>query len=167
MRISLVFFLMVPTWHTFLRTNQVSPPWIHVTVMTWLKSHPILLKFRVVAACVIDCVRSLPEITLAVRCTSSWQPRRDIKLLLLLTTILLSSKAFNAANKPYDLVVHPADRKDIANAVLWWPYGASEPKVRTPNELDIDLEKTTVIYKMHGPLFRDTDKWDNFVITEE
>src|SRR5262245_43366528 len=38
------------------------------------------------------CVRSLPEITLAVRCTTSWQPRRHIKLLLLLTTILLSSR---------------------------------------------------------------------------
>jgi hypothetical protein len=79
----------------------------------------------------------------------------------------LVEQAFKAANKPYDLVIHPADRKDIANAILWWPHGEAEPKVKTPNELDIDLGETTVIYKMHGTLFRDTDKWDNFVITEE
>jgi len=79
----------------------------------------------------------------------------------------LVEQAFKKADKPYDLVIHPAERKDIANAVLWWPHGATEPKVKTPNELDIDLDKITVIYKMHGTLFRETDKWDNFVITEE
>lgn len=76
-------------------------------------------------------------------------------------------QAFHAANKPYDLVVHPAERKDIANAVWWWPHGAPEPSVIPPNELDIDLDKTTVIYKMHGTIQHQTDKWDSFVITEE
>jgi hypothetical protein len=76
-------------------------------------------------------------------------------------------QAFLAANKPYDLVIHPADRKDIANAVWWWQHGAPEPIVIPPNELDIDLDKTTVIYKMHGTIQHETDKWDSFVITEE
>lgn len=76
-------------------------------------------------------------------------------------------QAFHAANKPYDLVIHPAERKDIANAVWWWQHGAPEPDVVPPNELDIDLDKTTVIYKMHGTIQRETDKWDSFVITEE
>ena len=76
-------------------------------------------------------------------------------------------QAFHAADKPYDLVIHPAEKKEIANAVWWWRHGAPEPEVVPPNELDIDLEKTTVIYKMHGTIQHKTDKWDSFVITEE
>jgi len=36
-----------------------------------------------------------------------------------------------------------------------------------PNKLDIDLNSTTVIYKMHGTIDPTGSKWDNFVITEE
>jgi hypothetical protein len=79
----------------------------------------------------------------------------------------LIEQAFHAANKPYDLIVHPSERKDIANAVWWWPHGALEPQVVPPNELDIDLEKTTVIYKMHGTIQRESQERDTFVITEE
>ncbi len=79
----------------------------------------------------------------------------------------LIEQAFRAAKKAYDLVIYPADRKDIANAILWWPHGASKPVVTAPNELDIDLANTTVIYKMHGTIVSETDEWDNFVITEE
>jgi hypothetical protein len=79
----------------------------------------------------------------------------------------LIEQAFHAAQKPYDLVIHPSERKDIANAVWWWPHGAPEPTVVPPNELDLDLNKTTVIYKMHGTVLRETNKWDSFVITEE
>jgi hypothetical protein len=79
----------------------------------------------------------------------------------------LLEQAFRAAERPYDLVIYPTDRKDIANSVLWWPHGATEPKVHTARDLDIDLSKTTVIYKMHGTVMRDTDRWDSFVITEE
>ncbi|MGH8771249.1 MAG: SIR2 family protein, partial [Burkholderiales bacterium] len=81
----------------------------------------------------------------------------------------LLEQAFRAAGKPYDLVIHATDRKDFANAVLWCKHGASEPKFREPNKLDqdIDLASTTVIYKMHGTIHRETNRWDNFVITEE
>lgn len=79
----------------------------------------------------------------------------------------LVEQAFRAVGKPYDLVIYPADRKDIANSILWWPHGVSKPETKAPNELDIDLAKTNVIYKMHGTIFRETDEWDNFVITEE
>ena len=79
----------------------------------------------------------------------------------------LVEQAFRAAGKPYDLVVYPSDRKDIANAILWWPQGAREPLVKAPNELDIDLTRTTVMYKMHGTIVHETEEWDNFVITEE
>lgn len=79
----------------------------------------------------------------------------------------LLEKAFREAGRPYDLVVHPADRKDFANAVLWWPHGAAEPTPQAPNRLDIDLGTTTVIYKMHGTIDARSSAWDSFVITEE
>lgn len=76
-------------------------------------------------------------------------------------------QAFAAAGKAYDLVVYPADRKDLANAVMWWPHGSHTPKTPPPNELDIDLTTTTVIFKIHGAVLPGTDEWDSFVITEE
>lgn len=79
----------------------------------------------------------------------------------------LVEEAFRAAGKPYDLVIYPSDRKDYANSMLWWPHGAEKPQFVYPKELHIDLASTTVIYKMHGTIFRDTGQWDSFVITEE
>jgi hypothetical protein len=79
----------------------------------------------------------------------------------------LVEQAFLAAGKPYDLVVYPADRSDFANALLWWPHGATEPTPVEANKLDIDLARTTVIYKMHGTISPQNEEWDNFVITEE
>jgi hypothetical protein len=76
-------------------------------------------------------------------------------------------QVFRAAGKPYDLVVYPADRKDLAGAVLWWPHGEDQPRTPTPNELDIDLKTTTVIFKMHGSVRPDSDEWDGFVVTED
>jgi hypothetical protein len=79
----------------------------------------------------------------------------------------LIEQAFKAENRPYDLVIYPADRKDIANAVIWWPHGSAQPVIKAPNELDVDLTQTTVIFKMHGTIYQETAEWDNFVITEE
>ncbi|MBV9168674.1 MAG: SIR2 family protein [Chloroflexi bacterium] len=79
----------------------------------------------------------------------------------------LLEAAFRAAGKPYDLVIYPTDRKDLANAILWWPHGASEPVAKVPNDLDIDLATTNVIYKMHGTVDGTDPEWDSFVITEE
>jgi len=79
----------------------------------------------------------------------------------------LVEQAYRAAGRPYDLVVYPADRKEIANAVMWWRHGESEPVVKAPNELQIDLSNTTVIYKMHGTIVPQAKEWDSFVITEE
>jgi hypothetical protein len=79
----------------------------------------------------------------------------------------LLEEAFLAAGRAYDLVVHPADRKDFASAVLWWRHGQELPLAVAPNELDIDLSTTTVIYKMHGSIHPRQPEWDNFVVTEE
>jgi hypothetical protein len=93
--------------------------------------------------------------------------------LLIVTTNYdtLIEQAFQAAGKKYDLVIHPpSERKDIGNAIWWWPDGANEPTVVAPNELDLDLsqkDRNTIIYKMHGTVQHDTANWDSFVITEE
>jgi len=79
----------------------------------------------------------------------------------------LLEEAFREAGKPYDLVVYPADRPSFGNSLLWWPSGKAEPEAVEAKELDLDLENTTVIYKMHGTVWPDAEKWDNYVITEE
>jgi hypothetical protein len=89
--------------------------------------------------------------------------------LLIVTTNYddLTERAFAKAGRPYDLVIHPTDRKDVKASVLWWQHGESEPTAVPPNQLYIDLETTTVIYKMHGTVDRAQRKWDSYVITEE
>lgn len=89
--------------------------------------------------------------------------------LLIVTTNYddLAERAFVKAGRPYDLVIHPTDRKDVGASVLWWRYQAKEPEAVAPNKLFIDLDKTTVIYKMHGTVDRQLKQWDSYVITEE
>ena len=89
--------------------------------------------------------------------------------LLIVTTNYddLMERAFAKAGKPYDLVVHPTDRKDVEASVLWWRHGAEQPEAVAPNKLFIDLNTTTVIYKMHGTVDRLLKQWDSYVITEE
>jgi hypothetical protein len=89
--------------------------------------------------------------------------------LLIVTTNYddLTERAFLKAGRPYDLVIHPTDRKDVEASVLWWKHNADEPEAVPPNKLFIDLKTTTVIYKMHGTVDRRLHKWDSYVITEE
>lgn len=89
--------------------------------------------------------------------------------LLIVTTNYddLAERAFRKANRPFDLVVHPTDRKDVEASVLWWQHDAEDPVAVAPNQLFIDLKTTSVIYKMHGTVDRLRRKWDSYVITEE
>ncbi len=80
----------------------------------------------------------------------------------------LLEQAFQELKKPYDLVVYPADVKDFANAMLWWPHNEPEPRKLKPNALvPDDIANRNVIYKMHGSVWPGHEKWDSFVITEE
>jgi hypothetical protein len=79
----------------------------------------------------------------------------------------LLEQAFRAVGKPYDLVAYPTDQKDRAASIQWWPHGATEPLWEPANSLYIDLTKTTVIYKMHGSISADNNRWDSFVVTED
>lgn len=89
--------------------------------------------------------------------------------LLIVTTNYdtLTEQAFQQAGRPYDLVIHPTDRKDVEASVLWWPHQAEKPEAVPPNQLFIDLQTTTVIYKMHGTVDRRLHKWHSYVVTEE
>lgn len=89
------------------------------------------------------------------------------KPLLIITTNYdtLIEQVFRNAQRPYDLVVY-SELKELGNAVLWWPHGALKPETVAPNELSIELEKKTVIFKMHGSIVPQTSDLDTFVITE-
>jgi len=88
--------------------------------------------------------------------------------LLIITTNYddLLECAFTAEQRPFDVVVHTTDPQ-IGTQLLWWEYGASEPKQVNPNDSDIRLDQKTVIYKMHGAIDRDSPKRAQFVITED
>ena len=88
--------------------------------------------------------------------------------LLIVTTNYddLIERAFAAAGREYDLVVHANESTEVGASVLWWKAGAQEPKAKEPGNFFIDYKKTTVIYKMHGTVDR-KNKWDNYVITED
>lgn len=95
--------------------------------------------------------------------------------LLIVTTNYddLIERAFDEKNRQlgenaraYDIVIHTTDRGS-AERLFWWPYGAPAPREVNPNKLDIDLAKTTVIYKMHGAVDRRQASRDQYVITED
>jgi SIR2-like domain len=89
--------------------------------------------------------------------------------LLIVTTNYddLIEKAFTRKGKPFHLVVHPTDRKELAASVLWWKPDEKEPNDYPPAKLPLSLRDVTIIYKMHGSVDRRMKKWDSFVITEE
>ncbi|HEV2764377.1 MAG TPA: SIR2 family protein [Pyrinomonadaceae bacterium] len=77
----------------------------------------------------------------------------------------LIERAFTAQGREYDVVVHSTD--PFSDCILWQPHGAPEPHEVNPNKLDIDLQKTTVVYKMHGAVDRRQTGRDQYVITED
>jgi hypothetical protein len=55
----------------------------------------------------------------------------------------------------------------MGDKLLWLEYGSGELRKESPNKLDIDLSKRTVIYKMHGAVDRGDMSRDQYVITED
>jgi hypothetical protein len=91
--------------------------------------------------------------------------------LLIMTTNYddLIERALRAKEKPFDLVVHPTER-DVGEQVLWWRAESdpdAAPQAVNPNKLFVDLETTTVVYKMHGTVHRSKSPRDQYVITED
>jgi hypothetical protein len=89
--------------------------------------------------------------------------------LLIVTTNydVMTESALRDLNCAYDLVVHPTEQTERAGSVMWWKHGACEAEWLRPNDLAIDLNATTVVYKMHGSVLDQTYDTDSYVITEE
>jgi hypothetical protein len=103
--------------------------------------------------------------------------------LLIMTTNYddLTERALASAGHSFDLVVHPTDRPDIAGCVLLWEHAEElfprptaearwkEPTAHPANQLQVDLGKRTIVYKMHGSVLRDAPDGtrDSYVITED
>lgn len=79
----------------------------------------------------------------------------------------LIEQAFQEAGKPYDLVVYPTDKPELANSVMWWRHGEPKPDFVAPNSLAVDLTKKSLIYKMHGTVVPKMGEFDSYVVTED
>jgi SIR2-like domain len=91
------------------------------------------------------------------------------KPLLIVTTNYdyLIESAFEAAGRPYDLVIYTTAVDLLGDQLYWWRHGEKKPEAVYPKDIDIDLETRTVIYKMHGAVDRDDPERDQYVITED
>jgi SIR2-like domain len=95
----------------------------------------------------------------------------NLRLIVTTNYDTLLERAFAAAGQPFDLVVHPKDSDEVGNSILWRRAGESEPTTILYDELEkmqIDLQTTRVVYKMHGSVDdRARGELDNFIITED
>jgi hypothetical protein len=87
--------------------------------------------------------------------------------LLIVTTNYddLIERAFDAKGRAYDLIIHTTT-PDMGSYILWQPHGATPQRI-VPNKLNLDIKKTTVIYKMHGTVDRKNNRFNQFVISED
>lgn len=75
-------------------------------------------------------------------------------------------RALTARGIPFDLVIHITDL-NMGDYILWKPHDEPEPRKVLTKKLIIDLEKRTVVYKMHGTVDRRKNGRDQYVITED
>ena len=78
----------------------------------------------------------------------------------------LLERAFQAQNRPFDIVVHTTD-EDLGDRLLLLRHGETKPTPVNPNKLDLDLTATSVIYKMHGAVDRRKLGSHQFVVSED
>jgi SIR2-like domain len=88
--------------------------------------------------------------------------------LLVLTTNYDSmiERAFQAAQKPFDLIIHQTNDDARAGSVVFKPHDGP-PQTIPPNHVVVDLERTSVIYKMHGTAAPQGSLPESYVITED
>jgi len=88
--------------------------------------------------------------------------------LLIVTTNYddLIERAFADAGRPLDVVTHTTD-PSLGDNLLWLRGGEDVPDAIVPNQLEVDLATTSVLYKMHGAVDRADPTRDQYVITED
>jgi hypothetical protein len=64
-------------------------------------------------------------------------------------------------DRPFDLVVHRT-----SEGVLWRPH-RDRPREVPVQDLEVDPDTTTIVYKIHGTAFRGDSRQDQYVITED
>jgi len=79
----------------------------------------------------------------------------------------LLEQAFLAQDKPYHLVVTPIALPECEKKVLWWKHNDNRPTIISPDELDLSLKDTSIIFKIHGSVDPNSDEFDSFVVSEE
>jgi hypothetical protein len=86
--------------------------------------------------------------------------------LLIVTTNYddLIERAFDAAQVPYDTVIHSTD--PMKDGIIWRKYGEKQQELLA-KDLDIDLGKVSVVYKVHGAIDRAVEVRGQYVITED
>ena len=72
-------------------------------------------------------------------------------------------RAYRERGKPCDVVVHITDQEKV----LWWPHDQAEPCEVLPDDLLIDLDKVSIVYKIHGAIDRRKNQMGHYVITED
>jgi hypothetical protein len=100
------------------------------------------------------------------RPTQLYRMLADVPASMLLVTTNyddLLERAFDAAGRPYDLIIHTTD-PSMGNHVLWREHGSPTPQKVIPNAFYIDLDRRSVIYKMHGAVDRTDPNFDRYVI---
>jgi hypothetical protein len=78
----------------------------------------------------------------------------------------LIERAFADAAAQFDLVVHAAEGAPTGE-ILWRQHEAGKLLPFLAKDLDIDLSKVSVIYKIHGTASREGQNDAQFVITED
>jgi hypothetical protein len=86
--------------------------------------------------------------------------------LLIVTTNYddLMERAYAARDKPCDVVVHVTNDQEN---VLWIPHEGGGPRTLLAQDVDIDLDKVSVVYKIHGAIDRRDGEVGEYVITED
>jgi hypothetical protein len=86
--------------------------------------------------------------------------------LLMVTTNYddLIERALTDAGVPFDTVVHLVTAS--TGEIRWKPH-AGDAQELLSKDLDIDLTKVSVVYKVHGAIERSADKSGQYVITED
>lgn len=76
----------------------------------------------------------------------------------------LMERAYAARNKPCDVVVHAVGRP---GTVHWFPHDGGGPHAVLAQQLLIDLDRVSVVYKIHGAIDRRNGEMGQYVITED
>ena len=78
----------------------------------------------------------------------------------------LMEQALREAKRPFATIIQPTTGR-LADNVIVITHNDPEPHLVLPEEVDIDLETASVVYKPNGSFVRTHNGWDQYVATED